>query len=80
MINWYRNLARSRARFPDPVVRVPTKILWGMRDAFLLSDMAHASLRYCTSADLYTFADASHWLQHEEPTRVSELLIAFFRE
>ena len=79
MINWYRNLLRSRAKFPDPTVRVPTKILWGMRDAFLLSEMAQASLRYCTSADLYTFADASHWLQHEEPARVSELLINFFR-
>lgn len=79
MINWYRNLLRSRAKFPDPTVRVPTKILWGMRDAFLLSEMAQASLRYCTSADLYTFAGASHWLQHEEPARVSELLINFFR-
>ena len=78
-INWYRAAFRHASKFADPTVRVPTKILWGMRDAFLLSEMAQASLRYCTSADLYTFADASHWLQHEEPARVSELLIDFFR-
>jgi pimeloyl-ACP methyl ester carboxylesterase len=41
--------------------------------------MAKESLRYCDSAELFTFAGASHWLQHEEHARVSELLIDFFR-
>jgi epoxide hydrolase 4 len=78
-INWYRAAFRYRNKFPDSTVHVPTRILWGERDAFLLSDMAHDSLRYCDSAELYTFANASHWLQHEEPARVSELLSDFFR-
>jgi epoxide hydrolase 4 len=80
MINWYRAAFRYRGKFPDSTVHVPTRILWGERDAFLLPEMAHASLRYCDSAELYTFANASHWLQHEEPARVSELLIDFFRK
>ena len=25
-----------------------------------------------------TFPDATHWLQHEEPARVSQILIDFF--
>jgi len=79
MINWYRALFRTRARFADKTVRVPTRILWGERDAFLLTEMAHESLRYCTSAELFTFPNATHWLQHEEPNRISELLIDFFR-
>ena len=79
MINWYRAAFRYRTRFPDSTVHVPTRILWGERDAFLLTDMAHDSLRYCDSAELYTFANASHWLQHEEHARVSELLVDFFR-
>ena len=79
MINWYRALFRARAKFPDKTVRVPTRILWGERDDFLLTEMAHESLRCCTSAELFTFANATHWLQHEEPARVSELLIDFFR-
>jgi pimeloyl-ACP methyl ester carboxylesterase len=79
MINWYRALFRIRARFPDKTVRVPTRILWGERDAFLLAEMAHESLRYCTNAELFTFTNATHWLQHEESVRVSELLIDFFR-
>jgi pimeloyl-ACP methyl ester carboxylesterase len=79
MINWYRALFRTRVKFPDKTVRVPTRILWGQRDAFLLAEMAHESLRYCASAELFTFANATHWLQHEEPARVLQLLVDFFR-
>ena len=79
MIHWYRALFRYPAKFPDRTVHVPTRILWGERDVFLLPEMAQESLRYCADAGLYTFANASHWLQHEEPVRVSELLIDFFR-
>jgi pimeloyl-ACP methyl ester carboxylesterase len=79
MINWYRALFRFRTKLANRTVRVPTRILWGERDAFLLPEMAQESLRYCDSAELFTFANASHWLQHEESARVSELLINFFR-
>jgi len=79
MINWYRARFRARVKFSDNIVRVPTRILWGDRDAFLLAEMARESLRYCTNAELFTFANATHWLQHEEAARVSELLIDFFR-
>ena len=79
MINWYRALFRARVQFPDKTARVPTRILWGERDAFLLAEMAQESLRYCANAELFTFANATHWLQHEEAARVSELLVDFFR-
>jgi pimeloyl-ACP methyl ester carboxylesterase len=78
MINWYRAAFRHRTTFPDRIVRVPTRILWGMRDAFLMAEMAQDSLRYCTDAELIQFPDATHWLQHEEPARVSQLLVDFF--
>jgi pimeloyl-ACP methyl ester carboxylesterase len=80
MINWYRAAFRYRATFPNRTVRVPTRILWGMRDAFLMAEMAQDSLRYCTDAELIQFPEATHWLQHEEPARVSELLRDFFRK
>jgi epoxide hydrolase 4 len=79
MINWYRAAFRTRVTFPDETVHVPTRILWGERDAFLSADMARESLAYCSSGELFAFANATHWLQHEEPARVSELLIEFFR-
>jgi pimeloyl-ACP methyl ester carboxylesterase len=79
MIHWYRAMFRFGPRFSDRTVRVPTLILWGRRDRFLLSEMAEASLRYCSRAQFVDFPDATHWLQHEEPARVSELLIEFFK-
>ena len=79
MINWYRAAIRYRTPFADRTVRVPTRILWGERDKFLIAEMARESLRYCTNRELLTFANASHWLQHEEPEKVSELLIKFFQ-
>ncbi len=79
MINWYRAAFRYRTPFPDRTVRVPTRILWGVGDAFLMVEMAQESLKYCIQAELVTFPDASHWLQHEQPARVSQLLIDFFR-
>ena len=79
MIHWYRAAMRYRFSFRVRTVRVPTRILWGERDRFLMAEMAHESLRYCTNGELFTFAEATHWLQHEEPTRVSQLLVEFFR-
>jgi pimeloyl-ACP methyl ester carboxylesterase len=80
MINWYRAAFRHRTRFPDTTVRVPTRILWGLRDRFLMAEMAQDSLRYCTDAEIITFPEATHWLQHEEPARVSQFLIEFFSD
>jgi pimeloyl-ACP methyl ester carboxylesterase len=37
------------------------------------------SLGYCTNAELFTFSKATHWLQHEEPEKVSEMLVTFFQ-
>jgi epoxide hydrolase 4 len=81
MINWYRALLRE---IPDRTavesrVRVPTRILWGLRDRFLMSAMAAESLKYCDFGELFEFPEATHWVQHEEPERVNRLLSEFFR-
>ena len=80
MLNWYRALFWFAPKFADPQVRVPTHILWGKKDAFLLAEEAQESLEYCAEGKLTYFPDATHWLQHEEPGRVNELLIQFFSE
>lgn len=80
MINWYRAFFRTRLPLPENLkVHVPTRILWGERDMFLLREMAQESVFYCDSAELTYFPDATHWLQHEEPEAVSAALIAHFR-
>lgn len=77
-INWYRALARHRPKIDDPQVHTPTRILWGEQDRFLLSGMAQESVRYCDSAELTFFPEATHWVQHEEAEKVNQSLIEFF--
>jgi pimeloyl-ACP methyl ester carboxylesterase len=78
MINWYRAFAKRRPELRDSQVHVPTRILWGQLDRFLLPEMAQESVKLCDSAELTYFPDASHWLQHEEPDAVNSALIEFF--
>src|SRR5260370_28793238 len=59
MINWYRALFRARVKFPAKPLPAPPPILWPDPDAFLLAEMTRESLRYCTTADLLTFPNAT---------------------
>lgn len=81
MINWYRALVRYSRRedLAETAIRVPTRILWGKRDEFLLPELASASLKYCGDGDLVEFESASHWLHHEEPDRVNAAMIEWFK-
>jgi pimeloyl-ACP methyl ester carboxylesterase len=78
MIHWYRALFRYPPRLLSGKVQVPTLILWGVRDRFLLPQLAAESVTQCEHAQLTYFDDATHWLPHEEPEEVSKRLSEFF--
>lgn len=78
MINWYRALLRVRPpKLKDTTVRVPTTVIWGKKDRFLKAIMAEESIAFCPAAGsrLVYLDDATHWVQHEEPDRVNQLLL-----
>lgn len=79
MIHWYRALFRRPRAIRIPEVSIPVLILWGRRDAFLLPELAEASLRYCRDGHLQAFEEATHWLQHEEPEAVNAAIVRFLR-
>jgi epoxide hydrolase 4 len=81
MVNWYRALLRDMPESRSLAVktRMPTRILWGAKDAFLLRKMAAESLAWCDSGELFEFPETTHWIQHEGPSRVNQLLIEFFK-
>ncbi|MEZ4670450.1 MAG: alpha/beta hydrolase [Anaerolineae bacterium] len=81
MLNWYRAAMRAYPRVkPEPRVKVPTLILWGKNDIALKAEMAQASVDLCDDGRLVYFDDATHWVAHEEPERVNELIAKFFGE
>lgn len=76
MINWYRAMLRYRPRPPQKQVSVPTLVMWGRQDQFLLPEMAEKSVQYCDDAQLETFSAATHWLLHEQPAETASALVA----
>lgn len=78
MINWYRALFRYPIASQVGKISVPTRILWGKKDAFLVPSLARASKCRCLEADIVWFDHATHWLHLEEPNAVNATLIEFF--
>jgi pimeloyl-ACP methyl ester carboxylesterase len=74
MVNWYRGAARYRERPPRTLVRAPTLVAWGEQDQALVPEMAGASVEHCRDGRLERFPDATHWLPHERPDEVLDLL------
>ena len=82
MINYYRAMFRrppgatvSRIR----PISAPTLVIWGERDRYLSSELAEPEPEDVPNLDrVVRLADASHWVQHDQPDRVNELLIEFF--
>ncbi len=78
MLNWYRALFRpGKRRVPDPRIRVPTLLIWGVRDPALGADMARPSIELCDNGQIELFDNAGHWILHEEPGRTSALIRRF---
>jgi pimeloyl-ACP methyl ester carboxylesterase len=78
MLNWYR----AAAHYPPEItngmrVKIPTLILWGVKDFALSRRMARPSLDYCDDGNLIFFPDATHWVQHEEADEINRQLLTF---
>jgi pimeloyl-ACP methyl ester carboxylesterase len=79
MINWYRALLRTRRRSEGTCpIRVPTLVAWGRQDPHISYEMAPLSADQCQDCRLVTFDDAGHWVLHDKPKEVSQLLIEHF--
>jgi len=75
MVNWYRAVPRYPRVPPRASVSAPTLIVWGERDDALVPELAPRSLSYCVDGRLERFPDAGHFITHERPDEVAELLV-----
>ena len=57
----------------------PTLLIWGVKDKFLGKEMAQPSVDLCDQGRLVFIHEASHWVQHEEPDRVNQLILDFLK-
>ena len=82
MINYYRFSVRQspkRAKAQIRPTEVPTLVIWGQRDRYLGPELAEPDRADVPNLDrVERLPDASHWVHHDEPGRVTQLLIDFF--
>ena len=81
-LNWYRaNLSPQvelARRTPPPAVAAPTLGIWSSGDNYLTEHRMVRSAEHVTGPWRYErIEDASHWLQLDQPARVSDLLVEF---
>ena len=82
MINYYRAALRQSpfgAQGKLVPIEAPTLVIWGERDRHLGRELAEPEARWVPNARMEWLRDATHWVQHDEPERVNELLIEFLR-
>jgi epoxide hydrolase 4 len=60
-----------------PPIRVPTKVIWGEKDAVLGVGNLEGLDRYVPDLQIERLPEASHWLVHEQPALVSSLISEF---
>jgi len=78
MLNWYRVIIQRQPKPPRSYrVTIPTLILWGARDKFIGKELAEQSLSLCDDGRLEWIDPATHWVQHEEPARVNQMIADF---
>ena len=78
MLNWYRAAARHQMPdMKDARIRVPTLMMWGMKDVALSHRLARPSMDYCAEGNLILFPEATHWVQLDEADSVNHYLADF---
>jgi pimeloyl-ACP methyl ester carboxylesterase len=76
MLNWYRAF-RYNTLPGDGIVQLPVLLIWGRKDQFLLPQMAQKSIEHCTNGKLVMVEEATHWIHHEQPDLINELIRKF---
>ena len=77
-INWYRAEVLLNPPVPkDARIKVPTLMMWGMKDFALTHRMARPSMDYVDEGNLILFPEATHWVQHDAANEVNHYLIDF---
>lgn len=77
MLNWYRANMSKPARFPNQKIKVPTQIIWGVRDPFLKEDLGRASIAQCERGFFKEVRNGGHWVHLDQVDMVNECIHEF---
>ena len=77
MLNTYRAAARYRWKPNEARIKVPTLLMWGMKDFALSHRLARPSLDYAEEGNLMLFPEATHWVHLDAAEEVNHYLLDF---
>ena len=78
MINWYRAAVLYQPPIlKNPRIKVPTLMMWGMKDFALTHRMARPSMDYVKEGNLMFFPESTHWVQRDAAAEVNHYLVDF---
>ena len=60
-------------------VKVPTLVIWGEQDRALLTGNLAGLEEYVADLTVERIPDGSHWISHEQPERVNELIRGYLK-
>ena len=64
-------------KIPELKVNVPTLVIWGERDEFILTGNLIGLEHYVPGVKIHRIAEATHWVQHEVPQEVNAAIRGF---
>ena len=77
-VNYYRAALRSMlSRRKSGTVSVPTLLLWGVKDRYLVSSLPELTSRYVPNLEIRKLADFGHWPQLESPDTINAAILEF---
>ncbi|MGG0904404.1 epoxide hydrolase EphM [Bacillus subtilis] len=79
MLNWYRALRKGSLAEKPSYETVPYRMIWGMEDRFLSRKLAKETERHCPNGHLIFVDEASHWINHEKPAIVNQLILEYLK-
>ena len=78
MLNYYRNIFQQRMVNGDwSILEVPTLMIWGEKDTALGKELTYGTEAYVRNFQIKYIADASHWVQQEQPQLVNQYMREF---
>lgn len=77
-LNYYR--AMGQVDHPSDVVQVPTLVIWGEQDTYLLTGNLDGLESVVPDLTLKRVPDATHWIVHEQPELINNTIRAFIEE
>jgi epoxide hydrolase 4 len=68
------------AEFADLKIKVPTLVIWGEKDPYLLTGNLDGLEEFVSDLTIKRIPDGTHWVVHEKPALINDSIRAFLRK